>query len=68
MLGGVKFAAFGDFGTGSRQQYELADVMARVHQIFPFELVTRENAERVLDTPISETAYVGAAVGAAPSP
>ena len=36
----LKFAAFGDFGTGSRQQYELADVMARVHQIFPFELVT----------------------------
>jgi 3',5'-cyclic AMP phosphodiesterase CpdA len=36
----LKFAAFGDFGTGSRQQYEMADVMARVRQIFPFELVT----------------------------
>lgn len=36
----LKFAVLGDFGTGSREQYELADMMARVHQIFPFELVT----------------------------
>ena len=36
----LKFAVLGDFGNGSREQYELADVMARVHQVFSFELVT----------------------------
>jgi predicted MPP superfamily phosphohydrolase len=34
----LKFAVLGDFGTGSREQYETADMMARVHQAFPFEL------------------------------
>jgi hypothetical protein len=36
----LKFAVFGDFGTGSREQYQLAGQMKRVHDIFPFELVT----------------------------
>lgn len=36
----LKFAVLGDFGTGSREQYELAGMMARVHEVFPFELVT----------------------------
>jgi predicted MPP superfamily phosphohydrolase len=36
----LRFAVLGDFGTGSRQQYELAAQMKRVHDIFPFELVT----------------------------
>ena len=35
----LKFAVLGDFGTGSRQQYQLAEVMARVHGQFPFDLV-----------------------------
>ena len=35
----LKFAILGDFGTGSRAQYETAAEMARVHQRFPFELV-----------------------------
>ena len=35
----LKFAVFGDFGTGSREQYQMADMMARVHDVFPFELV-----------------------------
>src|SRR5262245_33899748 len=35
----VKFAVFGDFGTGSKEQYELAEVMKRVHDQYPFELV-----------------------------
>ncbi len=37
--GSLKFAVLGDFGTGSRVQYETADMMARVHAEFPFELV-----------------------------
>lgn len=36
----LKFAVLGDFGTGSREQYQMADMMARVRQAFPFELVT----------------------------
>jgi hypothetical protein len=36
----LKFAAFGDFGTASHEQYELADQMKRAHDVFPFELVT----------------------------
>lgn len=36
----LKFAVLGDFGTGSREQYELASQMKRVHDVFPFELVT----------------------------
>jgi hypothetical protein len=35
----LKFAVLGDFGTGTRQQYELAAVMKRVHDAFPYELV-----------------------------
>ena len=36
----LKFAVLGDFGTGSTEQYELAVQMKRVHDVFPFELVT----------------------------
>ncbi|MBA2303939.1 MAG: metallophosphoesterase [Acidobacteria bacterium] len=35
----LKFAVLGDFGDGSRGQYEMAAEMARVHQRFPYELV-----------------------------
>ncbi len=35
----VKFAVLGDFGTGSREQYDLAAVMKRVHDQYPFDLV-----------------------------
>jgi len=35
----LRFAVLGDFGTGSREQYQMAETMARVHQQFPFELV-----------------------------
>jgi hypothetical protein len=34
-----KFGVLGDFGTGSRQQYELAAQMLRVHARFAYELV-----------------------------
>lgn len=37
--GSLKFAVLGDFGTGGREQYEMAETMARVRQQFPFELV-----------------------------
>jgi 3',5'-cyclic AMP phosphodiesterase CpdA len=37
--GALKFGVMGDFGTGSRQQQQLADQMARVHSQFPFELM-----------------------------
>lgn len=36
----LKFAVLGDFGTGSTEQYELARQMKRVHDAFPYELVT----------------------------
>ena len=36
----LKFAVLGDFGTASDEQYELAAQMKRVHDVFPFELVT----------------------------
>jgi hypothetical protein len=36
----LKFAVLGDFGTGSNEQYELAVQMKRVHDVFPYELVT----------------------------
>jgi hypothetical protein len=36
----LKFAVLGDFGTGSTEQYQLAEQMKRVHDIFPYELVT----------------------------
>jgi hypothetical protein len=35
----LKFAVLGDFGTGSSEQYELAAVMKRVYDMFPYELV-----------------------------
>ena len=36
----LKFAVLGDFGTGSKEQYQLAAQMKRVHDVFPYELVT----------------------------
>jgi predicted MPP superfamily phosphohydrolase len=36
----LKFAVLGDFGVGSKEQYQLAAVMKRVHDAFPYELVT----------------------------
>jgi hypothetical protein len=38
-MGSLKFAVLGDFGTGLRPQYELADQMSKLHERFPFELV-----------------------------
>ena len=38
--GSLKFAVLGDFGTGSREQYQLAEQMAKLHERFKFELVT----------------------------
>ncbi len=38
--GSFKFAVLGDFGTGSRAQFELADQMAKLHSTFKFEIVT----------------------------
>ncbi len=37
--GSVRFVVIGDTGTGSKQQKELADVMVRYHQSFPYEFV-----------------------------
>ena len=37
--GSLKFAVLGDFGTGAREQYELAARMVELHRQFPFELV-----------------------------
>jgi hypothetical protein len=37
--GSLKFAVLGDFGTGDRRQYELADVMVKTLQRFKYELV-----------------------------
>ena len=37
--GSLKFAVLGDFGTGDRSQYELADQMAKLRQRFKYELV-----------------------------
>jgi 3',5'-cyclic AMP phosphodiesterase CpdA len=37
--GSLKFAAIGDNGTGDRPQYEVAQQMATVHAVFPFDLV-----------------------------
>jgi hypothetical protein len=36
--GSLKFIVFGDFGTASRQQYELGAQMEKLRQRFPFEL------------------------------
>ena len=35
----VKFAVIGDSGTGNREQYEVAEQMARMHSRFPFRFV-----------------------------
>ena len=35
----VRFVVIGDTGTGSNQQHELAEVMMRYRQVFPFEFV-----------------------------
>ena len=37
--GSMKFAILGDWGTGSRQQYETADRMKAVHDLFKFNIV-----------------------------
>jgi len=37
--GSLKFAVLGDFGTGFRPEYELAQRMLEVHKQFPFEIV-----------------------------
>lgn len=37
--GSLKFAAFGDFGTGTRWQYETGAQMAKTREKVPFELV-----------------------------
>src|SRR5262245_21747232 len=37
--GDVRFLVVGDTGTGSRQQLELAQIMLRYRQTFPFEFV-----------------------------
>jgi hypothetical protein len=37
--GSLKFAVLGDFGTGDKPQYELADQMAKLHQRFSYEFV-----------------------------
>ena len=37
--GSLKFAILGDFGTGGREQYQVGEQMARLHQRFAFELV-----------------------------
>ncbi len=37
--GSLKFAAFGDFGTGDRAQYQLAEQMAKLQARFPLDLV-----------------------------
>jgi Calcineurin-like phosphoesterase len=35
----LKFGVMGDFGTGSREQYQLAEQMAKTRSAFPFELM-----------------------------
>jgi len=37
--GSTRFAVIGDTGTGSKQQYQLGEVMARSREQFPFEFV-----------------------------
>jgi 3',5'-cyclic AMP phosphodiesterase CpdA len=37
--GSLKFAVLGDFGTGDRRQYQLAEQMATLHRRFQYELV-----------------------------
>ena len=35
----VRFAAIGDMGTGEKPQYEIAQLMFKVRQVFPFDFV-----------------------------
>ena len=35
----LKFGVLGDFGTGDRSQYQMAEQMAKTHSSFPYELV-----------------------------
>lgn len=37
--GSLRFAVIGDTGSGTKQQYELAETMTRYQAMFPFELV-----------------------------
>jgi predicted phosphodiesterase len=37
--GSVRFAVIGDMGTGEQPQYDVAKVMAKAHQTFPFDFV-----------------------------
>jgi hypothetical protein len=37
--GSLKFGVIGDFGNGSREQYQLGEQMAKLRETFPFELV-----------------------------
>lgn len=37
--GSLKFAVLGDFGTGDREQYQVAEQMAKLHAQFRFKLV-----------------------------
>ncbi len=35
----LKFGVLGDFGTGTREQYQLGEQMAKLHARFPYEIV-----------------------------
>ena len=37
--GSLRFAVIGDTGSGTKQQYQLAEIMARYQTVFPFEFV-----------------------------
>jgi hypothetical protein len=37
--GSLKFGVLGDFGTGSREQYQLGEQMAKLHSHFPYEFI-----------------------------
>ena len=37
--GSLKFGILGDFGTGTGEQYQMADQMAKLHGRFPFEMI-----------------------------
>jgi hypothetical protein len=38
--GSFKFGVLGDFGTGSKEQYQLGEQMGRLHERFAFDTVT----------------------------
>jgi 3',5'-cyclic AMP phosphodiesterase CpdA len=35
----IRFGVIGDFGTGGREQYDIANQMAKAHETFPFDFV-----------------------------